>query len=378
MNRFRFLLLGCGLVLGWTIAAPAGSIFTLLDSSIPIPQVLTRDGQAWAGNRTANGGPGGRYRNGMVTAIEYPPDAYVFEPTGISDDGSVVAGNIMLDDLVAYRWENGVLEPVLGAGDTFSVLGTGNPISANGSILVGRFGSQTVHPGYWAAGDRTFLPIPQGAVTGDPAAISADGSTIVGDILMPDGKSPAVWRHGELTLLPDLPDLSEETFVLGPRAMNVSSDGSVIVGLVHSESATYLARWTSNGLELLGSPISDYDPLSFDFTDDGSIVSFSTGISMIWREEVGSKPFDAYAARHFGLSIQDVLPNYFGLTVLEMTPDGRYFSGTVHDGNYNQTSFIAFLDPADYVVPEPSSLALAGCAAVGLLWAGRRSRSPRR
>ncbi|MFM8580167.1 MAG: PEP-CTERM sorting domain-containing protein [Planctomycetaceae bacterium] len=38
---------------------------------------------------------------------------------------------------------------------------------------------------------------------------------------------------------------------------------------------------------------------------------------------------------------------------------------------------MVYLDPADYVVPEPSSLALAGCAAVGLLWAGRRSRAGR-
>jgi hypothetical protein len=359
------------------MVARAGSMVTLLDSSLPIPQVLSRDGQSWAGNQTLTGQPGGRYRNGTVTTFEYPPDAYVFEPTGISDDGSVVAIDMFPDyvsDIAAYRWENGVFEPLLGSADTFSYLGGGNTMTADGSIIVGTFGAQESHPGYWQGGDSTYLPIPEGAWSGRASAISADGTTIVGDIFMPDGSHPAVWRNGVVSLLPDLPT---DAFVVAPSAINVSSDGSVIVGLVDSGSAKYVARWINDELELLGRPIPDYYPLTFDVTDDGSIVSFSTGTSMIWRDGLGRKPFDVYVERHYGLSLQDVLPNYTGLGVLEMTPDGRYFSGIIYDEFFNPNSFIAYLDPSEFVVPEPSAVTLAGCAAVALLWAHRRSRTPR-
>ncbi|MFM7159020.1 MAG: hypothetical protein ACKO3P_01475 [Planctomycetaceae bacterium] len=376
MSGLRLWLGGLGMVLGWAMVADAGSMITLCDSTAPYPSALTRDGQAFAGGRIGGYGYAGRYRNGTNTTIEDPTGPYVDAVTGISNDGNVVTGDLYRDDACAYRWENGVLEPLLGPGDAWSYTGLGNSVSADGSIVVGAAGGGgTSGPAFWQGGVRTFLPTPVGTIGGYADSISADGRTIVGGVAGPNGNQAVVWRDGVLSILPDLPGGSDY-----PTASNVSSDGSVIVGAVDSASGYSIARWVNGDLEVLKRLPSGggFAPSGHELSDDGSIVLFTPGLmSEVWREGIGSKTFDLYAERHFGFSLASVIPDFMAVYVGEMTPDGNTFSGVLYDSNYSARSFILYLDPADYVVPEPSSLALAGCAAVGLLWAGRRSRAGR-
>jgi uncharacterized membrane protein len=376
MNGLRTWLGGVGLGLLLASLGEAGSMLTLFDSTAPNLSSLTRDGQAFAGHLPGAYGYAGRLQNGTLTSIEDPTGPYVDFITGISDDGAVVTGDLYRDDIIAFRWENGVLQPLLGPGDTYSFSGLGNSVSGDGSIVVGTAGGgATSGPAFWQGGVRTFLPVPEGTIGGYADGISADGRTIVGSISGPNGNHPVVWRDGAMSILPDLPGGTDY-----PSAINVSSDGSVIVGAVDSPSGYSIARWVNGDLEVLKRLPSGggFGSSGHEVSDDGSIVLWAPGLnSEIWREGIGSKTFEKYARVHFGLSFQDAMPNLIGVFASEMTPDGNTFGGVLLAENYNAKSFIVYLDPSEFVVPEPSSLALIGCAAVGMLWAGRRARSPR-
>ena len=376
MNGLRTWLGGVGLGLLLASLGEAGSMLTLFDSTAPNLSSLTRDGQAFAGHLPGAYGYAGRLQNGTLTSIEDPTGPYVDFITGISDDGAVVTGDLYRDDIIAFRWENGVLQPLLGPGDTYSFSGLGNSVSGDGSIVVGTAGGgATSGPAFWQGGVRTFLPVPEGTIGGYADGISADGRTIVGSISGPNGNHPVVWRDGAMSILPDLPGGTDY-----PSAINVSSDGSVIVGAVDSPSGYSIARWVNGDLEVLKRLPSGggFGSSGHEVSDDGSIVLWAPGLnSEIWREGIGSKTFEEYARVHFGLSFQDAMPNLIGVFASEMTPDGNTFGGVLLAENYNAKSFIVYLDPSEFVVPEPSSLALIGCAAVGMLWAGRRARSPR-
>lgn len=376
MNGLRTWLGGVGLGLLLASLGEAGSMLTLFDSTAPNLSALTRDGQAFAGHLPGAYGYAGRLQNGTLTSIEDPTGPYVDYITGISDEGAVVTGDLYRDDIIAFRWENGVLQPLLGPGDTYSFSGLGNSVSGDGSIVVGTAGGgDPSGPAFWQGGVRTFLPVPEGTTGGYADGISADGRTIVGSIFGPDRNHAVVWRDGVMSILPDLPGGTDY-----PSAINVSSDGSVIVGAVDSASGYSIARWVNGDLEVLKRLPSGggFAPAGHEVSDDGSIVMFTPGLmSVVWREGIGSKTFDLYAERHFGFSFQDVIPNFTAVYVSEMTPDGNTFGGVLYAENYNAKSFTLYLDPSEFVVPEPSTLALVGCAAVGLLWAGRRARSPR-
>jgi hypothetical protein len=368
MIGFRACWAGLGLALSWAVVAEAGSMITLLDPSLPIPQVLTRDGQTWAGYRTGDYGLGGRYRQGTVTTIDYPPGFNTDNMTGISDDGEVVTGDLYLDSFVAFRWEAGVLQPLLGPGDEWSFSGLGSSVSANGSVVVGSVGNGGIGlPVFWQGGIRTFLPLPAGDTGGWADGVSADGRTIVGSSYGPDGNHAVVWRDGVVSILPDLPGQAGY-----PSAMTVSDDGTTIVGAVDTATSYYFVRWVNGNLQLLlNEPVNGFGADGFDVSADGSLAIFNDGRSLIWRDGLGTKTFEDYIEYHYGLSVDAVAPNriYFGAS--KMSADGRYFSGLTYDANYSMQSFIVSLDPADFVIPEPSTISLAGLAALGLLWARR-------
>ena len=384
MNGLRTWLGSVGLALWLASSGEAGSIITLFDATAPRLSALTRDGLAFAGDLPGRAGYAGRWRDGTLTSIEDPTGPTIRSVTGISDDGAVVTGDLHINDGLtfgqdyAFRWENGLLVTLQGPGDNYSVAGPGTSVSADGQIVVGRAGGGgTDRAAFWQGGVRTFLAVPEGTLGSSANGISADGRTIVGTISGPNVTHAVVWRDGVMSILPDLPGGHEL-----PSAINVSADGSVIVGSVDSAAGDSIARWINGDLEVLKQlpPGGSFDLGGTHVSDDGSIVLFTQNLmSEIWREGLGSQPFGLYAEQHFGFSFQDALPD-ISINVVyinEMTPDGNTFGGVLYDEDSQARSFILYLDPSEFVVPEPSAVTLAGCAAVALLWAHRRSQTPR-
>jgi probable HAF family extracellular repeat protein len=377
MRALRLCLGGLGLALGWAMVARAGSMVTILDRDSPFAQALARDAQSWSGLFTMTYDIGGRWRDGALTVIN-DPDGEMDNHTGISDDGSVVSGDIYYQgDYHAFRWENGVLEVLSGPGDQYSYTGLGSSVSGDGSVVVGGAGGPNGGgPAYWQGGVRTFLPKPDGATYGYADAISADGRTIVGVTGVDSLQYPTLWHDGVLSVLPNLDGGGDFTSV-----MIVNDDGTVAAGTATSDTGTHLVRWVNGQLEVLTTQDTPtIIPQNWDISSDGSILLAGAVYGgavrgLIWREGLGLRTFHAYARNNYGLSLSAELRNYrFFYEPNQMSADGQYFIGTCYDQNYRASQYMVYLDPADYVVPEPSSVCLVGCAVVGLLWAGRRSQ----
>ena len=95
----------------------------------------------------------------------------------------------------------------------------------------------------------------------------------------------------------------------------------------------------------------------------------------VWTQGLGLTTAERYLGYHRGLYAS--MSGYLAWSVNDMSPDGRYFTGLAVDENDWGWGYIAYLDPADFAIPEPSTFWMAGMAAVGLLWARRRSRDPK-
>ncbi|MFM8583327.1 MAG: PEP-CTERM sorting domain-containing protein [Planctomycetaceae bacterium] len=317
----------------------------------------------------------------MLTEINLP-DGEMDLQTGISDDGNVVGGAVYYQgEYHTFRWDNGVLEVLTDPGDSYSYPGLGSSVSGDGSVIVGGAGGPNgSRPVYWQGGVQTSLPTPDGIRYGYADAISRDGRTIVGIAGGDNAQYPLMWHDGVMTVLPNLPGRDDYASVI-----IVNDDGTVAAGTATAETGNHLVRWVNGELEVLWTVNTEgIIPSYWDISSDGSLLLagavYNNEVrSLIWREGLGVRTFQSYAQNHFGLSLSEALSDYaFFYEPRQMSADGRFFTGVAYDERYRPTQYMVYLDPADYVVPEPSSLALAGCAAVGLLWAGRRSRSPRR
>jgi hypothetical protein len=373
---------GVGLVLWLASVAQAGSMVTILAPEAPFAQALARNGQMWTGFVTPNYELGGRWRDSTLTSISYLPGRPTDNHTGISDDGNVVSGDLYLDDFVAFRWENGTMELLLDPADDWSYTALCNSVSGDGSVVVGSAGvGGTGLPVYWQGGVQNLLPLPVGDTGGWTSAISGDGRTIVGTTYGPSGYHPVVWRDGVVSMLPKLPGGAYDF----ETAIAVSDDGSTVVGTVDSNAGTHYARWVNGNLELLSNHvITGVYPQNFDVSTDGSIILVggdypgpSGSGALVWRQELGLRPFPVYAS-HFGVSLTGALGASSDIyQPYQMTPDGRSFAGDFYDQTGLGRAYMVYLDPADFVIPEPSTLSLAGLAAFGLLWARRRSLTNR-
>jgi len=384
------------LLAGWAGVATAGSFVTPLNYPMPTPIAMTRNAQAWFGDRTdpvSGLMEVGLWKDGNFIAF---PEG--FDARSISDDATVVSGAVFTVDWsngfpptitnTGYLWNNGVLSPMASAGEENAY---GASVSANGQVVVGTVyltGQPSAQAFRMEGGVKTLL----GTLAGDNASygqfVTADGSMSVAESHNTETFNTRVytWRDGVLTEMPDLPGADIYYGCADySTIMAVSDDGSTLVGTGSGPEGWKLVRWVDGQIEVLWYKTIDSYKLLNDVTSDGKIISVnafgysngqSYGGSMIWREELGIRSFERYASFHHGLDL-GLNPGDM-VTVTKMTPDGRYFSYFVEDVNYNRRgSFIAYLDPADFVVPEPSTVCLGVMATVGLMWSARRKLAAR-
>lgn len=156
-------------------------------------------------------------------------------------------------------------------------------MSADGTVIVGSVtgvtpqGEETTRPYVWRRGAalRT-IPLPPGFAAGAAMAVSFDGSTIVGFARFGanlEHQNAWIWSGlGNVTPLGDL-----EGGVEVSDAVDVSDDGTIVLGTVRANSRSYAALWrASEGWSVLEPlPIQYPSSAGGGISGDGSVVALS-------------------------------------------------------------------------------------------------------
>jgi len=191
---------------------------------------VSYDGSVIVGRSYTTGKPM-LWINGELQYLE--EDAFG-EAWGISSDGSVVVGSADIDDVQqAFRWTQETGFEGLGApGGGYSVA---FKISADGNTVVGFQAGDNIEAFRWAEETGMealgFLP---GGNYSSAKDVSDDGATLVGISNSEDGFAAFIWR--EETGMQNLKELLETEYGLDlsgwllSEATAISADGTTIVG----------------------------------------------------------------------------------------------------------------------------------------------------
>lgn len=204
--------------------------------------------------------------------------------SGLSADGEAVIGTADTMATGAYRWtaSSGAQALVAPGGDV--EWATPHAASSNGNAIVGTAllpgGTQGSVAFRWTLGAGfAMLPRPVGAWTCEARAVSADGAIAVGESVGPSGSNAVLWDiQGQLRDLGDLPGYEGS----GDRAIDVSADGTVVVG----DAGGRPFRWTAaSGMQ----PLGDFDGYVAAMSGDGRTVVGRTaeGRAFCWSEDAG-------------------------------------------------------------------------------------------
>lgn len=190
-------------------------------------------------------------------------------------DGSVIVGEQGIDSAtVAVMWSGAgwTTETSLGTlGGNLGETSSARSISDDGSVIVGIDGDTTLSGFYWTAGAMHALTAP-GQTASEALDISGDGSTIVGAAFLPGGMYAYSWTgpgYATATLLGTLG--GDNSF-----ANAVNGDGSVIVGTAFNPTTViyYAFRYANGTMENLNTLLSN---AGVDMT--GIVLKAATDVS---------------------------------------------------------------------------------------------------
>jgi probable HAF family extracellular repeat protein len=177
----------------------------------------------------------------MAGLGDFPGNSQASTASGVSADGSVIVGSgVSTQGTEAFRWENGV---ITGLGDlpTGSFRSEARAVSADGQVVVG-FGVVQVSPSLgvhrafrWENDVMVDLGyLPGGNDASEAKGTSEDGSVVVGLSSSESGAQAFVWT-ADLGIR-SLKELLEDDFELNldgwrlHQANGISADGRTIVG----------------------------------------------------------------------------------------------------------------------------------------------------
>ena len=229
------------------------------------------------------------------------------EATDVSADGNVVVGHISKHDTrygfrrEATHWEDGVstgLGGLISLSDTAD-LSLARAVSADGAVVVGY--SQSINDNQshtfeafrWEDGTMVGLGFLPGDVESEAVDVSADGSRIVGISYW--SVRAFLWVNGEIMDLGVPPWDTYQAPSVTARA--ISADGSTIVGNVYNggdfendyPASAFL--WRDGMFTQLHAPPGMLPPSTYDVSYDGSrIVGVSEGWVTLWDERYGYEP----------------------------------------------------------------------------------------
>lgn len=331
---------------GWSISGDGSTVVGNLSvaNEVPVPGLPPELGQ---------------------TYIEYTPTAFRWNinsagvdllpfsnATDTSYDGSVVVGE-------NFRWTAaGGAQDLGGLGTTGSAA---FGVSADGTTVVGKSSGPNGSEAFrWteAGGMEGLGFLPAANNLSRASDVSADGSVVVGS-----GYGGAFRWTAETGMVNlELVGLLNEPFYGQPNA--ISADGSTVVG---QSPETWI--WTeAGGLNYLGMNMPAYAASA-----DGSVVvggdqwSSSGGISWIWDETNGVRVLKDVLQNDYGMD----LSGWNLYAALGISDDGMVITGVGTNPLGVQEAWVANLS----AVPVPAAIWLFGSGLVALLGLTRHKRA---
>ncbi len=270
-------------------------------------------------------------------------------PYDVSADGRVVVGFSGDPDWAppysqSFRWTEETGMVGLGAGCCDGAFG----VSADGAVIAGLHGT---YRGRWTAGAGW---IALGRIPGtDRDAIGAADVSPDGDAMVGNAQSASdftveafIWKLGEgMTALGELPGGAYRS-----SAAALSADGSTVVGWSRSSSGAEAFRWTAQtgmlGLGFL--PGAELESKATATSADGSIVVGNSygatdpdaSPAFIWDLAHGMRPLIDFLGEN-GVTI----PGWSVITVYGITPHGRALVGVGRNPTGQYEAWLVSLGP---------------------------------
>lgn len=292
------------------------------------------------------------------------PGAYGSLARAVSADGSTVVGDSGDE---AFRWRVGGGMEGLGFLPDYAA-SYARAVSADGLTVVG---SSTTHDPEGSFYGQAFRWTVSGGMEGlgwiseppDPGVsamakgVSADGSIICGYESEAGGIVRRAFRWTEVEGMVPL-DFAE--------ALAISADGSAIAG---QKSRSESVRWTEQeGIVELGLLPGKTFSRAIDISADGSIVVGLAGWdaeAFIWNADHGMRLLQDVLVNDYGLD--DQLAGWTLTEAARISDDGTVIAGQgINPDGLNEAWVV--------VIPEPSSIALVATGWLGLLAFARRRR----
>ncbi|MCB9851720.1 MAG: PEP-CTERM sorting domain-containing protein [Phycisphaerales bacterium] len=326
-------------------------------NTIPLPHKISADGNVIIGRPQSTSGAARPFVwcYGLWHPIDasFAPDIS-FYTNGISADGSVIVGHghdTSTDYWGAYRLADGGITPLEVPGFDFAVA---NDVNGDGSIIVGYASRSTPinekRAVRWDNGVPSLLPIgSDGTIPHEARAISTDGSTIVGEAIIPGIASQAFrWSivDGVIPFRTTQPEYEES------HAWGVSANGEYVVGVDEFAAGFGYTSFRWGPDEVIDMGIAPF--AAQDVSADGSII---VGGTYLWQDGIGLRLLQEFLMTDYGLDTS----GWTNLAAGSISDDGMVIVGSGTNPNGVREGWIA-------TIPEPASLALflIGSAFAGL------------
>jgi uncharacterized membrane protein len=177
---------------------------------------------------------------GAVTVRALPISSNYSVALSVSNGGTYVTGYVQDSGVPAWPvlWTNGA-SPVNIEGSGGLTNALGESMSADGSVITGRFGSSSRPYRWTSASGMVPLPTPAGVASAWVTSVCGSGAAAVGGYTIGAVSTAAVWDSGG-----NRTARSPAPSDVGSTAWGASYDGGVIVGLTSDSSGNNrAARW---------------------------------------------------------------------------------------------------------------------------------------
>ena len=303
----------------WTLNTGMEGLGDLTPSDYWSESLAVSDNGSVVVGRSYMTGQAFRWENGVMESLSVD---YTAEAWGVSADGSIVVGTGFIDGTQqAFRWtqEDGMQ----GLGSPIGGYSVAYNTSANGNIIVGYQFSSSVEAFKWDEVTGMiglgFLP---GGSHSEAKSISANGDIIVGFSDSNLGSAAFIWS--EETGMQNLKELLENEYGLNLAgwslfdATAVSADGKTIVGVgINPDGYSEAYRVTLPE----STPCLAPSDISFSIvTPTTANVSWvENGSSFTWEIEYGESGF----IQGSGTTVIDN-DGFLGETLTDLTPSTQY------------------------------------------------------